>query len=1158
MRLRFENMRHAISIVAACACALVLAMGFASASWTFQAHADSPSESNPRMLTIGDAGDSSTEAAAVSSACEFDQEYEEGVVVVVFAPDVDAAEVNDALALHTCLARAIVTDTELQQGFATLPLAEGVSVGQAVEELGQLPGIDRVQPNYVYRLIDGWEGDGEETVVAVSEVVARLFVCENDSKPVAEGGALAASSAGEAAAAVIPDDPRFGQQKGMAAVRAQDAWGLVQTNRAVTIAVIDSGINPGHEDLKANIVGTWSVLTHSEVTRDTMVTTTYSGHGTHVAGIASAVAGNGTGVAGVSYNAGLFIVQAIDEDRSITSTDAAEALDKVLEKADAYNIRVVNMSFGAKLSADAPDAEDKLLLKKLTGVTDKGILVVASAGNGGASGAYKCFPADYDPAIVSVINANTTSANPSSWGRSANSNYNRVGETVKRISAPGSSILSTFGGSVNVYGTDSGTSMAAPFVSGIAALLFTVNPELTPAQASAIIYETAIDLTSGTYAGEGFDRETGYGLVNAYDAVRAAKGRITGKSELSVGMGTKLALVDALGDGDPSLWTWASSNPDVLTVDSDGTVHGLKWGHATVTATYVPFAQREADYKQKIGSPYRIEETFDIVVKPVDIDAEESLLKGGSLKLAIPSAGERAIVWTCMDTTVASVDKDGVVTGTSAGKALVVATYADDPGTSVYAAEVTVYEVRIAGAASVPVGSSVSLSVNAQPAASGWQWSSSNAAVASVDSSTGVVSGKKIGTTNITVSLKSNAKIKATRTIAVEPRDIAQASFAAIPAQTYSGAALEPAVTLSIGSTRLRQGTDFTVAYENNVSVGTATVTATGTGNYQGSVSATFPIVKTAATWTRLEGKEALDTMSAVVSAGWKQPCDFVVLTTSEGYWDALTATALAGLVDAPVLMTSRTELSAQTAAQLKRLKPKKIIACGGPSALANPVVKAAGLAAGGALTVRLYGTTMTDTADAILMGGVEQAGGTWQRSAFVCTSNGYWDALSVAPLAYTLHIPIVLTESRDGLSQASLAALKGRVDQVYIVGGTSVVSNLVEKQLEGAGIRVARRLWGQTAIDTSVVVADFGVDAFGMTANNMCVATQNGYWDALSGGAFCGRNGAVMVLVDGSDSASIADFVVLRDDSIAHGYVLGGRLAIGDDVLAALKDASS
>ena len=280
------------------------------------------------------------------------------------------------------------------------------------------------------------------------------------------------------------------------------------------------------------------------------------------------------------------------------------------------------------------------------------------------------------------------------------------------------------------------------------------------------------------------------------------------------------------------------------------------------------------------------------------------------------------------------------------------------------------------------------------------------------------------------------------------------------------------------------------------------------------------------------------------------------MLTTDAGYWDALTAAGIAGLSNAPVLMTAPTQLSSQTNKLLNKLKPKTIIICGGPAVVSNDVATAASKAGGGSAVKRIYGQTMTDTANEVFKQAPKTTDGSWNKTAFVATSNGYWDALVAAPISYKLHMPIFLTKDRDSLSGSTLTAMKGKVEKVYIVGGTAVVANSVEEQLKGAGIIVAGRLWGQTAIDTSVAVAKFGIGQ-GMSIDKLGIATQNGYWDALSGAALCGKNNSVLVLVDGKESASISGFVAAKYEGMANGYLFGGKFAISNATLNEIRRAT-
>ena len=121
-----------------------------------------------------------------------------------------------------------------------------------------------------------------------------------------------------------------------------------------------------------------------------------------------------------------------------------------------------------------------------------------------------------------------------------------------------------------------------------------------------------------------------------------------------------------------------------------------------------------------------------------------------------------------------------------------------------------------------------------------------------------------------------------------------------------------------------------------------------------GGIAQKFDLVRKQDTITRLSGDTALDTMSAIVSAGFTSTGGTAVLCTSGGYWDALTAAGVAGFSSAPVLLTDGSSLSPQTIDCLTRLKPATVVVCGGPGAVSETAASQAAAAAGGARVVRL------------------------------------------------------------------------------------------------------------------------------------------------------------------------------------------------------------
>jgi hypothetical protein len=213
-----------------------------------------------------------------------------------------------------------------------------------------------------------------------------------------------------------------------------------------------------------------------------------SGHGTHVAGIIAAVANNGIGGSGVAPNAKILPIQVLDQAGQGDARDVAAGVRFAADN----GARVINLSLGGA-------TESSSLTQAITYANDKGVLVVAAAGNGGAADKPK-WPASLDLtlAVTAVDQANNATS------------FDQRGDYID-LSAPGANIVSTAKGD---YVTLSGTSMAAGFVAGAAALLFAAEPRVTNAQVRDILLRTATDI------GEpGRDVTFGAGLINMVAAL---------------------------------------------------------------------------------------------------------------------------------------------------------------------------------------------------------------------------------------------------------------------------------------------------------------------------------------------------------------------------------------------------------------------------------------------------------------------------------------------------------------------------------------------------------------------------------------------------------------------------------------------------------------
>lgn len=251
----------------------------------------------------------------------------------------------------------------------------------------------------------------------------------------------------------------------------------------IAVAVIDTGIDLSHPDIEANILNSGkSCIRQAKTAKDD------NGHGTHVAGTIAAL-DNGIGVIGVAPKAKLIPVKVLDRNGSGTWSSVICGIDWVTANAVKFNIKVANMSLGGGGNSDdnCGNTNGDALHKAICKSRDAGVTYVAAAGNGDAFGnplnASGFVPAAYDDAVITVSALADSDGLPGGAGAPTSygpddtfATFSNFGSVVD-IGSPGVSIFSTYkGGS---YATLSGTSMAAPHVSGAVALYLNANPGST-------------------------------------------------------------------------------------------------------------------------------------------------------------------------------------------------------------------------------------------------------------------------------------------------------------------------------------------------------------------------------------------------------------------------------------------------------------------------------------------------------------------------------------------------------------------------------------------------------------------------------------------------------------------------------------------------------
>lgn len=246
------------------------------------------------------------------------------------------------------------------------------------------------------------------------------------------------------------NDAMYGQLWGFQKAQVPQAWERTTGKADVIVAVVDSGVDDTHPDLKnGQIIRGPDLVDGDDVPQDEF------GHGTHVAGTIAATANNGTGVAGMAYNCKVLAVRVLGRDGGGQLSDVADGIIK----AQKLGAKVINLSLGGTES-------EPVLEQTVNQVAAAGTLVVAAAGNSNTS--QPSYPAGYKSVLA-------VGATDQQDRRASFSNYG----ANTAIAAPGVGILST---SAGTYKSMSGTSMASPHVAAAAALLFSVKPDATPDQ----------------------------------------------------------------------------------------------------------------------------------------------------------------------------------------------------------------------------------------------------------------------------------------------------------------------------------------------------------------------------------------------------------------------------------------------------------------------------------------------------------------------------------------------------------------------------------------------------------------------------------------------------------------------------------------------------
>ena len=427
-----------------------------------------------------------------------------------------------------------------------------------------------------------------------------------------------------------------------------------------------------------------------------------------------------------------------------------------------------------------------------------------------------------------------------------------------------------------------------------------------------------------------------------------------------------------------------------------------------------------------------------------------------------------------------------------------------------------------------------------------------------------------VGTATFTVTGKGNYNQSVKKTFRITAKPIADLKFTLSQTKfNYDGKEKTPKVTITDGKKQLKEGTDYTISYSNNVEGSKkAAVTVTAKGNYKGKKTLLFTINDNEKSLFRLQGSRREFTATAISAKCYDQ-ADTVIVTTGYDFHDALISVPLATAYDAPILLVHMNVLHDDVKDEIVRLGAKNIIVVnttGTQYTISKAVIdQLRELGKVSQISTGSYIKTAEKVAENLRTRIKTNTNGSTSapKEVFFVTNAAYADALSASPVAAIKGAPIIYVDPKakdlDSAVKSYLSTIKGSVTKAYIIGGTVAMPTTVEKKIQQAlpGSRVIR-FAGARRYETCIMINEYFTNTDKvLTSRSLCVAKGLDFPDALAGGVFAAARKAPVFLVDPvvNPDSKKAQIEYLKKKKANKIIVFGGPVAVPDQVVNFVKN---